>query len=460
MPSIRATWESDSSTPSMPILERYYPLIEKSIASFNKAQDTGSFEPAFNLPPLDDAMRRFLAPASARFVELGQYEQLPLRLLDLRQNPATQNTNTFASTLIAARAVQHIRRTGESLLLFSPSSGNKAIALRDAVERALKAGLVDAAQLRIATLTPRHTLHKMRSGALSENPELRVLNPVFVLDHPVPEQVKQVGLAFKSLYSRNSGRRQPRLWHSLNLANYQFADQARAFFDHEFGSAADVQRKTLHAHAVSSAYGLLGYQAGLNTLKSRGEPVSTPAYLLVQHLATSDMVRHLLTGNFDRQAIPAYHQNERGIWRQFRDPHFPLNAWDPEEVLEPTLYTHHPATAARMSALIRAQGGSGIVVSLLECIERYGQCRTLLDPVGIRLPADPRELREWSLVMGMTGLLNAIDRGLIGDVDGCTLHASGSYANTDYRAIPHAHVIPVTNAGHMLDLLLSDSDAG
>src|SRR5260364_90205 len=53
--------------------------------------------------------------------------------------------------------------------------------------------------------------------------------------------------------------------------------------------------------------------------------------------------------------------------------HFPLRTWSPNEVLEHTFYTHQPPTAVEMSRLISTHGGSVIVVSLLECLERYAQ---------------------------------------------------------------------------------------
>ncbi len=250
-----------------PILERYYQTLIESARLFPKPNAENEFEPAFDLPPLDAKVRQFLSAATAQFFELGSYAGTPIRLLDLRQNPGTHTTKTFASTLIVARAIQHIKTTGQSILLFSPSSGNKAIALRDAVERALAAGLATPDKLRIATLTPIQTATKLRKTRLFDDPELRALNPVFLLDHSTPEHVKHIGVDFKALYRQTKGSNHPALWHSLKLDNYRFSDQAGAFFDLEFGTAGLTQQRTVHAHAVSSAYGLLGYQAGLDTLR-------------------------------------------------------------------------------------------------------------------------------------------------------------------------------------------------
>src|SRR5260363_104632 len=126
-------------------------------------------------------MSAFLSPATASLCALGEYRGYPLRLLDLRQNPNTQTTKTFASLIIVSRAIRYIQETNQPVLLFSPSSGDKAIALRDAVARALAVGLVQPEKLRIATLTPVQTLAKLRRSVLCEEPELRALNPVLFL---------------------------------------------------------------------------------------------------------------------------------------------------------------------------------------------------------------------------------------------------------------------------------------
>jgi hypothetical protein len=437
---------------SLPILERYYNLLKMSAESFEVAPEKGDFEPAVALPELDDRVRRYLSVATASFVELGEYHGMPIRLLDLRQNPGTQTTKTFAATLIVLRAVHHIQQTGQSIVLFSPSSGNKAIALRDAVERALACALVAPEQLRVVTLTPRQTQAKLRRSRLYDDPKLRSLNPVFVLDNTVAEAVKQVGQVFKLQFAE-AGFADVKLWHSLRLENYRFADQARAFFDLEFGSAGDVGRRTLHVHAVSSAYGLLGYMSGVQTLRALGHTVADPAFLLVQHLATSDMVRHLMQGNFGNSGVPAYVQAANGLWQQSACVHYPAMTWSTEETLEPTFYTHQPVTAREMSALIKSNGGSGIVVSLYECMQRYAEIAQLLKSSSIQLPADPRQLQEWSLVMALTGCLNAIDRGLIKGQHGCTVHASGSYAEGDYQGITQDGCLGVSNAEEMVGFL-------
>lgn len=420
---------------SVAVLDRYYETIIESSAGYNLYGSGDAFEPSMQLPILDERMRQFLSVATAQFFELGTYKGIPLRLLDLRANPNTQTTKTLASTLIVARAIRHIQDTGEGIMLFSPSSGNKAIALRDAVLRALQAKLVNKEQLRVVTLTPGQTVEKLRCSELYEDPVLRALNPVFVLDTDSPERVKVVGQAFKEKMARLNVTGL-KLWHSLRLENYRFSDQVRALFDFEYGDAWNVDRKIAHVHAVSSAYGLLGYLSGLKLLKENNNAVASPSFLLVQHLATSDMVLHLLDGDFSGSSTPHYSRAPCGLWQQSESPHFPATTWSLDEVLEQTFYTHQPTTADEMSAAIKERGGSGIVVSLHECLQRYSECVQLLANTQVRLPADPRDLREWSLVMALCGCLNAVDRGLLTDIDGCTIHASGSYSVQDYNRIP------------------------
>ena len=119
-----------------------------------------------------------------------------------------------------------------------------------------------------------------------------------------------------------------------------------------------------------------------------------------------------------------------------------------DEVLEPTFYTHAPPTQERMQRLIEERGGDGIVVSLQECLETYDVVRGLLRDL-VPLPADPRDLREWSLSMAMTGSLLAARRGLLDDVESLVVHASGSYAVGDYVPVP-AHVTATVGSAQEL----------
>ena len=174
------------------------------------------------------------------------------------------------------------------------------------------------------------------------------------------------------------------------------------------------------------------------------DPGSRPASLLVQHLSTPDMVINLRHGDFDGRHRPAYRPDpERGWFRQDVDARFPSVTFDPFEVLDPTFYTRRPATSPAMNGLIATFGGDGMVVSLAECVDRYAQLRGLVAGTGCELPADLRTLREWSLVMALTGVCNAIDRGLVDHGRDIVVHGSGSYGTADFQPIHPSAVIPV-----------------
>lgn len=86
-------------------------------------------------------------------------------------------------------------------------------------------------------------------------------------------------------------------------------------------------------------------------------------------------------------------------------------------------------------------------------MQRYSECAQLLTSTPVKLPADPRDLKEWSLVMALTGCLNAIDRHLLIGMDGCTIHASGSYCRQDYEAMPTDGLSFVSSAEEMMEKL-------
>ncbi len=406
---------------------------------------TPQFAPGFAMPSLDEDVLRFFSAATALWRELGEHGGHRLQMLDLTQNPGTRTTKTFASMLIVARAVEHIRTTGEPVCLFTPTSANKGIALRDAVARALQAGLVTPEQLSIVVLAPSSTRDKFRHDALAADPRLRELNPLLCLEGAQPEAVKALGRAFVDSYAAQAhAKHGVSLWFSLALNNYLVADAARAAFE------ADVSPATggrWHAHSVSSAYGLLGYNLGREVLEGSGAARVTdrPGFLLVQHLGTPDMVLNLCHGTFSRDRIPAYRRGEAaGLWTQDADPRFPAVTEDPAEVLDPTFYTHSPVTSPAMNDLIGRFGGDGIVVSRYECLQRYPLLRQWLAATSIALPEDPSQLREWSLVMALTGVLNAIDRGLVPAGHEIVVHGSGSYTAQDYAPLaPDAKVASV-----------------
>jgi hypothetical protein len=162
------------------------------------------------------------------------------------------------------------------------------------------------------------------------------------------------------------------------------------------------------------------------------------------------MVLSLHFDSVSREHLPAYRVDpETGLFRQDADPRFPTTTFDPAENLDPTFYTRQPITSAAMNELIRSRGGGGIVVSLHECLQRYPRLRAVLGDAGVGLPADPRELREWSLVMAMTGILNGIDRGLVAE-DDVLVHGSGSYHTGDFEPLPAPYLSPVAGLDELV----------
>ncbi len=452
--------------PAPPALTRnllvdYYDRLPQVIGHLVRdpapVRDADGFSPGFLLPRLDDDVRRFLAVATAEWRLLADHAGIRLILLDLMGNPGTNTTKTFASLLIVARAVEFIRRTGEPVVIFTPTSANKGVALRDGVERAIGAGLANPDQLRIVMLAPESCRDKLRSSRLAIDPELRRRNPVLLYRGPDPEGVKELGRRFVSEHARTfRARHGANLWFSLELRNYLLADAARALFEHDVAPTAGAPPR-VHAHAVSSAYGLLGYNLGREVLEVAGmaDPGDRPGFLLVQHLGAPDMVLSLHFGGFARERAPSFVLDPgTGLHEQRQDPHFPGATYHPDEVLDPTFYTHEPMTSPAMNAVIERFGGAGIVVSLYECLARYPVLRRWLEPTGRPLPHDPRTLREWSLVMALTGVLNALDRGLVPAGRDVVVHGSGSYTTADYRRLDDAAIVPFTTTDDIAAVLL------
>lgn len=433
-------------------LDYYHERIQAALGPLleNPGGTPGGFDPGLRIPAPSPVLRDYFSVSDLAFSPLGDYRGKTLALLDLTRNPATRTTKTFASLLIVARAVRFIRETGEPVMIITPSSANKATALRDAVNRAIAHGLVTREQLSVTVVVPRASASKLWASPLYRDPELRARNPVAVYPGPNPDGVKglaqHVADAHGGDLKRTTGTN---LWYTLDLNNYISADIIRAFAEAEFHASAEgVDR--LHVHAVSSAFGLLGHARGRQLLdESQRKGTAAPHYLLVQHLGTPDMVLSLYRGSTDRNGVPEYSfDTGSGLYTQQSDPHFPFATFDPQETLDPTFYTRDPATSARMNGLIGSQGGGGIVVSLHECLTRYGEIRSLLKGADVELPADPREMREWSLIMAMAGLLYATDRGLVPEQD-ILVHGSGSYSARDYVPLP-ADAYHMVGDGHAL----------
>ncbi len=414
----------------------------ETLRAVAQTMDAGT-SPSFALPELTPAVREFYAPAEASWQPFGTYRDQPLTLLNLAGDPGTHTTKTFPSLLIVARAVEHIRRHGEPVVLFTPTSANKGVALRHAVQRALACGLATPDQLRIVVVAPKSSAGKLRADRLSADPELAARNPVLLHSSPAADDVKLLARRFADEYAASFEKRTgARLWFTLDLANYLLADVSRALFENAVAPVDTADRPRTHAHAVSSAFGMLGYHRGRDLLESAGLSAAgrRPHTLLVQHLNTPHMVLDVLFRDFDRSAVPRFRrQDPDGLFHQDIDPHFPAVTAYPEEVLDSTFYTRRPATARRMSELIAEHGGDGIVVSKQECLQRYEQIAGHLETAGLPTPADPADVREWSLAMALCGVLNAIDRDLVKDDHEIVVHGSGWYTAADYTPLTDFH---------------------
>lgn len=445
-------------------LARHRDVLERALARLAAAGPTGEpgdFSPGTALPPPSAALDRCWAASELAVTDLGEYRGRRLTLLDLMRNPGTRTTKTMASLVIVARAVAHVQRTGEPVMIVTPSSANKATALRDAVLRAVQSGLVTPDQLRIAVVVPEAATDKLWASALSADPDLRRRNPVVVARVAERAGVKalarEVVTRLGDEVHRGTG---VRLWYTMDIANYKVADALRAVVERD-ALPEPVGRGRLHAHAVSSAFGLLGHHLGHQLLAEDGDVRPDPRYLLVQHLDTPDMVLSLHFGSTSRANLPAYaYDDATGLYHQSADPRFPATTADPEEVLETTFYTRQPATSAAMDPLIRSAGGGGIVVSLHECLSRYHEVRRLVAGAEVVLPADPRRLREWSLVMAVTGVLNAVDRGLVDEGDDVVVHGSGSYADDQYEPLAAAHTARADDADAVGRVVAAAASAG
>ncbi|WBB78077.1 DUF6002 family protein [Micromonospora sp. WMMD882] len=394
-------------------------------------------------PAPDAALAEFYAAGAVAFRAGGRYRDLQWHLLDLMGNPWTRTTKTGPSLLMVARLVAHLRRTGERIMIVTPTSGNKGTALRDAVGRALDLGLVTDEHLRIVTVVPRPSLGKLRHSRLAATPARCRRNPIVVQDTDRGDVVKRLVAELVETTGDEVYRRTGfRLWNSLDLDNYRIADATRAYVEQVCSPPPAAGGRRTHLHSVSSAFGLLGYELGHRVLTDGGcapnahRPWSHPAYFLVQQLATPDMVLSLRKGTFDRDALPAYRLDPDGLYRQDGDPAFPAVTHHPDESVDPTFYTRRPATAAGFGELVARHGGGGIVVSLHECLTAYPRVRQMLATVDVELPTDPRELREWSLVKAFTGLMLAVDRGLLDDSGEVVVHGSGSYTDASLAPAP------------------------
>lgn len=436
-------------------LDRYFQEIRIAARKVGAERAT---EPAI---PLE------LAGKDASFTEFTDVTDIGLTqveshtyILDLMRNPGARTTKTMASLLMIARAAAHIRRTGERVLLLTPTSGNKGTALRDAVARAYATGLVTPDELRIAMLAPEASRTKLRDCALTADQTLRTANPVVLARVDQPADVK---LLSSEVVERHSAEILDttgfRIWYTLDLDNYRIADAARAFAESELLPITADSGPRVHAHAVSSAFGLLGYHLGQQLLTEglpgRTAPARHPGFFLVQQLATADMVTSLLGTK-----LPEYTYDEAaGVWRQSAAPEFPAVTDHPQEVIDATFYTKEPPTRAKVNEIVARYGGGGIVVSRRECLEKFDQVRALAAEAGITVAADPALIREWSLVKVLTGVLVARERGLVTPDTDVVVHASGYYSDELLPPLRDEHITRADTADDLARAVIAAAHA-
>jgi hypothetical protein len=416
-------------------IAKYYDTIAAAVPAEQQHSDPARFTPGWALPELTDWMRSFFSVSGLRMIETS-YRDHQIKILDLTGNPRTRTTKTNASLIIVARALRYIHETGERVMIITPTSGNKGTALRDAVLRALEHRLAEPDKLMVTTVAPHSSSAKLWMSDLATDPELRRRNPLLLYQGDEPENVKPlVRDAVDAIALRLHQAYGVHIWPSLSLENYCQADSVRACFELDCFPPAPGQVR-VHAHAVSSAFGLLGYHMGLEIL-SRTAPSGTqyhPQFLLVQHLATPDMVLSLRHNTFSRSEMPRYQLNEvTGLYEQHEDPAFPFAAEQLTEQIDPTFYSRKPVTSEAINPIIRQYGGGGIVVSRAECLDYYSKMQLMLQGSGLELPDSPDQLREWSLVMVLCGVMKAIDRDMTPPGSEVVVHASGLYSAGDFE---------------------------
>ncbi|SEF24652.1 hypothetical protein SAMN05421837_102804 [Amycolatopsis pretoriensis] len=381
-------------------------------------------------------------------------------LFDLMRNPGARTTKTMASLLMVSRAVSHIRRTGERILVFTPTSGNKGTALRDAIARAYECGLVTPEQLRMVMLVPESSRVKLRDCALTWEGALHSVNPVAMVNVDQPADVKQLSAKVVAAQAAEiMDTTGFRVWYTLDLDNYRIADAARAFVEAELLPVTEDSPPRFHAHAVSSAFGLLGYHLGFEALATGlpglSVPANHPGFFLVQQLATPDMVTSLLGTK-----VPDYeYDSAAGLWRQGAALEFPAVTDAPEETIDATFYTKSPATSAQVNAIVGRYGGGGVVVSKRECLDRFDRVRAVASNAGIEIGADPASIREWSLIKVLTGVLVARERGLIAADTDVVVHGSGCYDDSSLPPMRDEHITRVSTLAELAALVRDTASA-
>lgn len=409
--------------------------------------ETTRFAPPFRFPPRDELPDGSTEASGLVLNHLGEYGGKQLLFLDLTRNPGTRTTKTFGSLAIVLRAVEHTRATGEPVMLVTPSAANKASALRDAVSHAYKVGLATPSTLRISVVIPASGLPKVWTSVLDDDAHLRTLNPICVYGGEDREGVKRLVHGFIDGYAdRILAEHGVRVWDSLHVDNYMVADVVRAFAEADAWGVPQSPR--LHVHAVSSAYGFLGHALGAE-IRGGGVPAN---YLMVQHLATPDLVLWSHTGRIDEADLPAYaYDPATGAYRQDESQYFPPAVESLREIVEPTFYTRRPPTLERIADRLPGARGRGMVVSRHESRSRYAEVMERLAAHTQLQPVDsPDDVREWAMVMAFTGAMNAIDRGLVTE-DEVVIHGSGFYGAADVGVRPEESLTHISSSADVAD---------
>ncbi|AEX52506.1 hypothetical protein Rahaq2_2657 [Rahnella aquatilis CIP 78.65 = ATCC 33071] len=407
-------------------------ILLKGEYEFRQTVQNDDFNPGYELPPLDDRMVNFLNCSDVSWTEIDEYKNVNITILNMTKNKETQTTKIFASLIMVARVVAYINRSGKGVTIITPSSANKAMALREAVLRAISFKLVNPDKINIVSVIPANSIKKLRASGLNDDIYLNKSNPVLIFDGK--KTVKELVNDFNKRYGAEISASGRNIWFTLTVENYIYADSLRAMIEMDF---IKYFPERIQAHAVSSAYGLLGHNYGIKWLENKIQRDLKEKYFLVQHLYNPDMVLDLYYDSFSRENVPEYSQESDCLYYQNKTPYFPYVTSDTQEMLDTTFYSLRPTTSKQMKEIIRNNGGGGIVVSEQECLLRHKEIKKLLEStsVDIILPESFYDIYERSFSMVFTGVLNAIDRGLIKKYESVLLHATGLYCKGDYRCL-------------------------
>ncbi len=368
------------------LLLDYLELMPRSIAACVAdpgavTDDPAAFSPGFALPEPATDVREFYAAATAGLALARRVRRPPAHPARPRRQPGhPHHEDVPVAAHRGPRGGVHPphRRAGDDLLADLGEQGHRAARRGAAGHRRAASSSPSSCAWWSSRRGPAGT-SCARAGC---PPTPGCASSTRCCSTPAPSRRPSSGsAASSSTGTPPSCRRRhgTNLWFSLALPNYLVADTARAYFEQDADPTDAAGRPRLHAHAVSSAFGLLGYHRGRTVLErdGRASAASRPATLLVQHLATSDMVLSLRHGGFDRDALPGYRRDAAtGLFRQDADepdPHFPATLHDPDEVLDPTFYTRRPADLAgdeRHHRPVRRRRDRGVAARVPRAVPR------------------------------------------------------------------------------------------